>query len=97
LTPEGFCPTIAPIQYVREASERFHIVRLEGTAGLALTNAEALAFAAQLPEVRALVEAARVTLARMDKIDGGGGFDMYDSDKCRKELRATLAKFKVPE
>lgn len=39
-----------------------------------------------------LLAACETVLAALDKINGGGGFDLHDSDRCRDILRAEIAK-----
>jgi hypothetical protein len=39
----------------------------------------------------ALAEACQFVLARLNKVHGGGGFDIYDTDDCREAIRAALA------
>lgn len=40
---------------------------------------------------RLLLGACKYVLARLDQIDGGGGFDQLDANECRILLRARIA------
>jgi hypothetical protein len=41
-----------------------------------------------------MLELLEQVLVALDKIDGGGGFDLHDSDQYRQRLRDLLAKVK---